>query len=1609
MTNSQHPPHDDDRQLADLLRSVRTDAPNPDPELLAQLRKRSLQEFQNSVEPKSAKNHSSGTDVSAGHSRHSSALTNTTSRFAMKTVLTITVAVLAAFGIWFSGSSTSASSVRLADVFEQLRDQDGLQFQIHQNDTVATVWVSQPGLLRWEESPTSYRIARGSRLWRIEEEDTSVADAKATTGQADGTAAGFGASAPVDAPDASEYRTVSQEVDWFDREGTIDLFALLNIAPDDRAAFLRIRPIGTGSWAGKSCSIYQKNVTSKGHPISISVYVDRSTRQLAGIAAYDLLQKAASPIAELTLVALTPQVDEAKFKVPVQLAEQDFIGKITDTQGIVALRPLGAQRWTPVHRQVLVQHGDWIRTDVRGANAVTVTLTSQVTLVIGPATLMEIRSPGEAILHSGTVQVVRTKQSTGDFLLRGSAKDDQRLLTDPGKQLVRIDRDGRLSDVEKKPVWLAGYEGSSAEDSIGSLIVNVDGREQSLSVGVHHVTVEIRDQIARTTIEETFVNHTDSRLEGQFHFPLPQDASISGFGMWIAGELIEADIVEKQRAREIYETILREKRDPGLLEWTGGNIFKARVFPIEPHSEKRVKITYTQVLPLRGNRFRYSYALKSELLQTNPLQELNLRVLVNSAVPLSQVESPTHTCRVQQTQHSAQLEFHAQEYTPTRDFEVVCEVDHRENDVIVIPHRRGDDGYFLMQLMPPAADGDWSREVIPDGDPLNLIILCDTSGSMDSGMRQTQVEFVSTLLSSLGGRDQFVLAATDVGTQWAFEDYVAPSEDNVNAVRSFLEDRVSLGWTDLDQAFAAVMTRMRLGCQVVYVGDGIVATTQSDPAAFVNRLQQMYRARTGNIAAPPVLHAVSVGSTYESVVLKGMAALGGGSVRQISGETTPQETAFELLNEIAQPGLKNVQLDFRGIEVGALYPQTLPNIAAGTQQIIVGRYRPQDGATQSGEVIVTGILNGKPVRYAARVQLSNAEQGNSFIPRLWARGRLDALLQEAPTSMVRDEIIGLSEEFHIITPYTSLLVLETDADRERFGVKRRFEMRDGERYFAEGRNNASYELRQQQMQAAGNWRLGLRRQLLAQLTGLGRDASAFAHSRGFQSRADRALGDRGLGSRDRGLGSQLYDSDVRRSGLTVWDESSFGRDGLAISSGLGISNGRDPGMKALMKQDSWFRLDSLATSLDSVLDKRSSDYEVDEFFAFEVSQTAAERSPAPASLSVAEPMSAGMSFHMPMERQQEMSVGRMVTGFGNSMEDRGRGYLATGGGGYGGAGGGGVGGGAGGMAADFYSFDADSTPFGPGPGRRPSSIGIIHWLNEYFPNLPPVPQELAPSSEQKSSWSAEAVAISRSLLRETALRNFPGGLQIQRESAGYDDTFRRLKTNSQRTELWSNDRWLTRDDGQGFQSILHWLDQEQRGVCSESFLLGRVRNSAERDFDSIPLSLSDFSLSAIHQAFRNHSVIVEHPEQDRVILRCLAAKPDKTEVRFSIDTARHVLLSQQVLVDGKVTSTTAYSDFEQAAGTWWATRIETTNAESGGRVTSRVLQNIREVTADRFTREFEHEKTLVDSAILMPESLPTVRNAKQAVAGGTATAWDHFAMLLHWSISQKWEEAFASL
>ena len=692
-----------------------------------------------------------------------------------------------------------------ADVLDNLRRQQTLELQVAKDGHKAEVWIRAPGLVRWEDSPQKYRIAAGSRLWKIDEAaNTAVAG---------------------DSP-------------WFiDPRRQVDLLGLLEVGVTESGPLLTARPVERADYDDHDCYVYRVDLPAHDGKVEISAYADTASKQLVAIVARPADAAAAGPpLAELRLVAMNAPVDESKFVVAKSLTDDGRIGKVSDAQGIVVVRPVLAQRWTPICREMALRAGDWLRTDIRGANAVKVRLSSDVELTLGPGTLVECISPTLARLHTGEVQVNLPKKEQAAFELLAPHAGSQKFAT-AGKTLLRVDRDEQLAEIKQPPKWLAGFEGTSSNESLGSLIVKVDGRNEPLAVGYHKVSVEIRDQIARTTIEESFVNHTNTRLEGVFYFPLPQDASISDFGMWIGNNLVEADVVEKQRAREIYETILREQRDPGLLEWTGGNIFKARVFPDRgPVREADQDRLHAGAAAAGESLSLHLRPAKRAAADEAAARVVDLTVKINSALPLKSVTCPTHSARIEQTEHSAQVEFTAQEYTPTRDFEVVCEVDGRQSDVVVVPHRRGDDGYFLVQLTPPAAEGNWQRELVADGKPLELVLLCDTSASMDARSGSSRRNSWPRCCHRSARRTASGWRRADVSTVWASKEPLAPTAENIAKARDFLDHRLSLGWTNLDQAFEAVLKKAPADAQVVYIGDGIVTAGEADPDGFVKRL-----------------------------------------------------------------------------------------------------------------------------------------------------------------------------------------------------------------------------------------------------------------------------------------------------------------------------------------------------------------------------------------------------------------------------------------------------------------------------------------------------------------------------------------------------------------------------------------------------------------------------------------------------------------------------------------------------------------------------------------------------------------------------------------------------
>ncbi len=1523
---------EEDKHLAELFAAAQGNETPPNEDFLAQLRERSTREFE--AEPQ----------------KNSLPAKKTSLRESRMYILAIrglaTAVAVAVLTLFWNASRTDNSSASLGVLIENVATAETAQLQLVRFDQTHQVWTRRPNEMRIDAADGTYQIARQEKLWTIDEK-------------------------------ANRARVSPSPFYSSDQVG-LNPLALLGIDADDPdgeiAKRLRqAKPVEQVDSEGILVNRYELDCVSATGPVRLVAFADALTRSLRSLTAMQLVGGQLVTIAEVKVIALNDPVDEELFVVGDTLTEDGRIGKVTDVQGTVAVRPVMQKRWSPLVGQMLLKPGDWVRTDTRGANAVALRLMPQTMITLGPGTLVELASPQKIKLLSGELKIEATKETPIELIGPGDTK-----ITIAKTTIIRLQQD-QFVRLEKEPLWLTGFEGTTSNESLGSLLANVDGRDVPLTVGYHRVKVDIRDQIARTVIEESFVNHTNVRTEGVFYFPLPQDASISGFAMWIGGEKVTADIVEKQRAREIYETILRERRDPGLLEWTGGNIFKARVFPIEPRSEKRIEISYTQVLPLRGNQYRFSYGLRSEMLQQNPLRELGLDVTIHSALPLAAVSSPTHTARIDQTGHSAHVEFSAQEYTPTRDFEVVVELEDNAPPVVMIPHQRGEDGYFLLQLKPPAADNAWQREVVTDTGPLDLLILADTSASMDDSSRRAQAEFVASLLGAMTPEDKFNLAGCDVTCDWVFARAVAASEANVEKARKHLEQRISLGWTNLDQTFAAAFAQCGPRTRVVYVGDGIVTGLDSDPVAFGKRLREMAQGHTATF------HAVSTSSSFEPVVLKTIGSLGGGSMLEISGERGPQAVALELLSEITKPTIRDIKVEFRGLQTARVYPEQLPNLAPGTQQILLGRYLPetQENATaeQSGQVVVTGMLGDKPVRFAADVSLKEAEQGNSFIPRLWARMHLDELLEQGTSQAIQDEIVGLSEEYHIMTPYTSLLVLETDADRERFKVERRFQMRDGERFFADGRDNANYELVQQQMRLAGNWRVGLRRSVLQQLHGLGRD-SLIAQRRFRQAELYKSSGSITSGGWDSGifLGVESDESGLR---LSI---SGKGREFFSLTRGE--------------ESGGWYED---AISEGEITDyRRKTDYSFGSNGRMRLGDTDEQ--------GIDDWGSWGPIHEIPMDFNhatsgpvvteidalrsdlRSASAHRLEVGF-KKREAFSRFNLA----------------------GELFAGSKSGGDYGSWSGRFDGiesqgrlSPPFIQWLENLFPNLPTVPTKYAPPQNFKP-WPTEVRKLTEGLLRTKQLSKMDGGLIIDRKTENFDARWGDLVSNSETVQYYSPQAWLIRSGGHGSQTLVEWCNAQKRGVFGKGLLLGRIRDSEPRDLSQPPLTLDGNVMASLERTYWSYQATIEKPEDARnggekqplVTLTLKHPTSQDYEVRYTIDTQRNVLVKTENIQMGEVTNSTVFSEFVEVVGTWWATRSETFDKD--GRRTSMTTQKFKQATTDELQRLIDHELADRDKAQLLTVPLPTLDEAKKARDEGTAAFEHQIVLMLHFAASQQWD------
>ena len=248
-----------------------------------------------------------------------------------------------------------------------------------------------------------------------------------------------------------------------------------------------------------------------------------------------------------------------------------------------------------------------------------------------------------------------------------------------------------------------------------------------LTVKYHHVEVTIENQVATTRIDQVFINDYDREIEGTYIFPLPEDAAISTFDMWVDGKKLEGRVLPKDEARRIYEEIVRGRRDPALLEYVGRNAFQARIFPIPARGEKRVQIEYSQLLAADNGLVKYVYPLNTEKFSPKPLKDVSVSVQIKAAQAIKSVYSPSHDVAVtRQGERQAVASYEATNVRPDKDFVLYYSTSGDDVGLSLLTYRpSGEDGYFLL-LAAPKVEIDASKVV-----PKDVILVLDTSGSME--------------------------------------------------------------------------------------------------------------------------------------------------------------------------------------------------------------------------------------------------------------------------------------------------------------------------------------------------------------------------------------------------------------------------------------------------------------------------------------------------------------------------------------------------------------------------------------------------------------------------------------------------------------------------------------------------------------------------------------------------------------------------------------------------------------------------------------------------------------------------------------------------------------
>ncbi len=707
-------------------------------------------------------------------------------------------------------------------------------------------------------------------------------------------------------------------------------------------------------------------------------------------------------------------------------------------EGVLHLAPESDLRIDAPARSIAVTSGRAL-VDVSGKRR-WVVRAGEVSAAVASGSAVEVAAaagaePSMCVVH-GEARVTRSGQS----------HDVEGPATVSWKEGAKGPTIGGLTRSEEQRItdWTAS---KTRPQGLGQLVIK-DPQSDSpvrLNVARYHVHVVIDPPVALVQIDQSFYNPYGTQEEGQFVFNLPRGASVSRFAMYTAPtRLVEGELIERDRAANIYQTIVNRRRDPAILEQIGDSLFKMRVFPIFARDTKRILLDFTVPVESHREACHFRLPLFSDL---EPIWDFELSGVIRDA-EAETVASASHPEIELDARPDGSVAFALKRsnYKPRTDlalsfWQKTGEPRLRSYLAEPIPVPLDDDGrpirdafsgrpamYFVAEV--PARRLQEKPRAPTAAD---VLILADTSSSMkDLAAVRRQV---GQIIARLGPEDRFRLVSADVVVRPMHPDWIKPGTRQAHAALEALDEQFALGGTDLlgcvqkaVESFQDGTGRRRL---VIYVGDGHDEVTGTVAADSLAR-DQIQPAFVDLHQAQSAFFGVRVLRGPDGIeLLEHLANESGGKCFDlVGGGSGPRDLFAWLLAGLPTPErIAEVKVEDAAGEDLYYSAARMPD----EPLTVFGRMAPADR-------VALRIASGRGDETKETKVVLEVPQGQDdvFAGRLWAQKRLDQLRSTVfDDEAIQNRIVGLSREWSLLSPYTAFLVLETEKEYATWGIDRR--------------------------------------------------------------------------------------------------------------------------------------------------------------------------------------------------------------------------------------------------------------------------------------------------------------------------------------------------------------------------------------------------------------------------------------------------------------------------------------------------------------------------------------------------------------------------------------------